>query len=261
MIVSFAFASLVLIALPGPDQALITRNALVGGRSAGIRTTLGGVTGSTVHAAAAVLGLSALLAASAAAYTALKLVGVAYLVYLGLKLLLSPRSDEVDKQGRGGHWFAQGFMSNALNPKVALFFLTFLPQFLPATGPTLPAAIGLSAIFAVILRCMVQRPRHTRRPREWRATPTARQSLDRARYRRRARRVRDPSDHGDKTLTRLDLDSEDAQSLEGVTSRGRHRRRDDGRLPWDPAPPRARDFHWNFGGNGDRPSTNPVGSA
>jgi threonine/homoserine/homoserine lactone efflux protein len=150
MIVSFAFASLVLIALPGPDQALITRNALVGGRSAGIRTTLGGVTGSTVHAAAAVLGLSALLAASAAAYTALKLVGVAYLVYLGLKLLLSPRSDEVDKQGRGGHWFAQGFMSNALNPKVALFFLTFLPQFLPATGPTLPAAIGLSAIFAVI---------------------------------------------------------------------------------------------------------------
>ena len=150
MIVSFAFASLVLIALPGPDYALITRNAHVAGRSAGIRTTLGGVTGLTVHAAAAALGLSALLAASAAAYATLKLVGVAYLVYLGLKLLLSARSDDVEKTARTGHWFAQGFLSSALNVKVALFFLTFLPQFLPDTGSTLPAALGLSAIFAAI---------------------------------------------------------------------------------------------------------------
>lgn len=150
MIVSFAFASLVLIALPGPDQALIMRNALVGGRSAGIRTMLGGVTGLTLHAAAAVLGLSALLATSAAAYTALKLVGVAYLVYLGLKLLLSASTNEVQKVSRASRWLAQGFMSNALNPKVALFFLTFLPQFLPSTGPTLPAALGLFATFAAI---------------------------------------------------------------------------------------------------------------
>jgi threonine/homoserine/homoserine lactone efflux protein len=150
MIVTFAFASLVLIALPGPDYALITRNALIGGRSAGIRTALGGATGLTVHAAAAALGLSALLATSAAAYATLKLVGVAYLVYLGLKLLLSARSDEVEKPARTGHWFAQGFLSSALNVKVALFFLTFLPQFLPDTGSTLPAALGLSAIFAAI---------------------------------------------------------------------------------------------------------------
>jgi threonine/homoserine/homoserine lactone efflux protein len=150
MIVSFAFASLILIALPGPDQALIMRNALVGGRSAGVRTMLGGVAGLTLHAAAAVLGLSALLATSAAADATMKLVGVAYLIYLGLKLLLSARSDEVERSARGGRWLAQGFMSNALNPKVALFFLTFLPQFLPATGSTLPAALGLSAIFAAI---------------------------------------------------------------------------------------------------------------
>jgi threonine/homoserine/homoserine lactone efflux protein len=151
MIVSFAFASLVLIALPGPDYALITRNALVGGRSAGIRTALGGATGLTVHAAAAALGMSALLAASAAAYATLKLVGVAYLVYLGLKLLLSARSDEAEKPpARRGHWFAQGLLSSALNVKVALFFLTFLPQFLPDTGSTLPVALGLSAIFAAI---------------------------------------------------------------------------------------------------------------
>ena len=150
MIVSFAFATLILIALPGPDYALITRNALVGGRSAGIRTMLGGTTGLTVHATAAVLGLSTLLAASAAAYATLKLLGVAYLVYLGLKLLLSARSDEVEKPARTGHWFAQGFLSSALNVKVALFFLTFLPQFLPTTGATLLAALSLSAIFAAI---------------------------------------------------------------------------------------------------------------
>lgn len=150
MIVSFALASLVLIALPGPDFALITRNALVGCRRGGIRTTLGGAAGLTVHATAAALGLSALLAASSAAYATLKLVGVAYLVYLGLKSLLSARSDEVAKPARTGHWFAQGFLSSALNVKVALFFVTFLPQFLPTNGSTLLVALGLSAVFAAI---------------------------------------------------------------------------------------------------------------
>jgi len=151
MIVSFAFASLVLIALPGPDFALITRNALVGCRSGGLRTTLGGAAGLTVHATAAAMGLSALLAASSTAYATLKLVGVAYLVYLGLKSLLSAPPDEVAKPARSkGHWFAQGFLSSALNVKVALFFLTFLPQFLPTTGSTLFVALGLSAIFAAI---------------------------------------------------------------------------------------------------------------
>jgi threonine/homoserine/homoserine lactone efflux protein len=150
MIISFALASLVLIALPGPDYAIVTRNALVGGRCAGIRTMLGGTTGLTVHATAAVLGLSALLAASATAYASLKLLGVVYLVYLGLKLLRSAGSDEAEKPGRTGHWFAQGFLSSALNVKVAIFFLTFLPQFLPTTGSTLVAALGLSAMFAAI---------------------------------------------------------------------------------------------------------------
>jgi threonine/homoserine/homoserine lactone efflux protein len=150
MIATFAFASLILIALPGPDYAIVTRNALVGGRSAGIRTALGGATGLTVHAAAAALGLSALLATSAAAYAALKLVGVVYLVYLGLKMLLAARADEVQKPARTGHWFAQGFLSSALNVKVAFFFLTFLPQFLPETGSALPTALVLSAIFAIL---------------------------------------------------------------------------------------------------------------
>lgn len=151
MAVEFALASLVLVALPGPDQALIMRNALVGGRSAGVRTILGGASGLTVHATAAALGVSALLATSATAYATLKLVGVAYLVYLGVRMLVSARRpSEPDQASTGGRWFAQGFVSNALNPKVALFFLTFVPQFLPDHGATLPAALALSATFAAI---------------------------------------------------------------------------------------------------------------
>jgi threonine/homoserine/homoserine lactone efflux protein len=151
MIFEFALTSLVLIALPGPDQALIMRNALVGGRSAGVRTMLGGVSGLTLHAGAAALGVSALLATSATAYSTLKLVGIAYLVYLGVKMLLfARRPPDPEEASRGGRWFAQGFVSNALNPKVALFFLTFVPQFLPENGSPLPVALALSAIFAAI---------------------------------------------------------------------------------------------------------------
>jgi threonine/homoserine/homoserine lactone efflux protein len=151
MIVEFAIASLVLIALPGPDQALIMRNALVGGRTAGVRTMLGGASGLTLHAGAAALGVSALLATSAAAYSTLKLVGIAYLLYLAVKMLLSARTpSEPEQETDAGRPFVQGFVSNALNPKVALFFLTFVPQFLPDTGSTLPVSLALSAIFAAI---------------------------------------------------------------------------------------------------------------
>ena len=151
MVLEFAIASLVLIAIPGPDQALIMRNALLGGRTAGLRTMLGGATGLSLHATAAALGVSSLLQTSATAYAALKLVGVAYLLYLGVKMLRSARKPGAPAQApRRGRPFVQGFVSNALNPKVALFFLTFVPQFLPDSGPTLPVALGLSAIFAAL---------------------------------------------------------------------------------------------------------------
>jgi threonine/homoserine/homoserine lactone efflux protein len=151
MLLEFALTSLVLIALPGPDQALIMRNALVGGRTAGLRTMLGGASGLTLHATAAALGISALLATSATAYATLKLVGIAYLLYLGVKMLRSARRpSEPEPEARRGRPFVQGFVSNALNPKVALFFLTFVPQFLSDSGSTLPVAIALSAIFAAI---------------------------------------------------------------------------------------------------------------
>jgi threonine/homoserine/homoserine lactone efflux protein len=153
MILEFGLASLLLIAVPGPDQALITRNAVLRGRAAGLRTMLGGASGLTFRAAAAALGLSALIAASSTAYTTLKLVGIAYLLYLGARMLLTRAEaghDESERQTSAGRPFVQGLMCNALNPKVALFFLTFLPQFLPDGGTTLPTALALSAIFAAL---------------------------------------------------------------------------------------------------------------
>ena len=155
MMIQFALASLLLIAIPGPDQALIMRNALMRGRAAGLQTMLGGASGLTLHAGAAALGVSALLATSATAYATLKIVGIAYLLFLGARILIAARrpgagGGEHGGTRRRGNAFAQGFVSNALNPKVALFFLTFVPQFLPDHGSSLPAALALSAIFAAI---------------------------------------------------------------------------------------------------------------
>ena len=153
---TFAIAALVLIMIPGPDQALMTRNALVGGRAGGLLTMLGGVLGLAVHASAAALGLSALLLASASAFTALKLIGAAYLLWLGVQMLRSaarsrpaPADQAVVVPQSRMACLRQGFLSNALNPKVALFFVSFLPQFLSAdTGSPRAQALLLSAIFA-----------------------------------------------------------------------------------------------------------------
>jgi len=156
---TFAMTALLLVMMPGPDQALITRNVLTGGRGAGMLTMAGGALGVAVHATAAAVGLSALLLASAEAFTALKVVGVAYLLWLGVQTLraarrTAPEPAEVNTlvaTGRRGAYLRQGFLSNALNPKVALFFVTFLPQFLPTeSGSPRADALLLSAVFAVL---------------------------------------------------------------------------------------------------------------
>ena len=156
---TFAIAALVLIMLPGPDQALITRNALVSGRAGGALTMIGGVLGLAVHAAAAVFGLSALLLASATAFTVLKIVGAVYLLWLAAQMLWSARrssgqpADEQLGAAPERRWthLRQGFLSNALNPKVALFFVTFLPQFISAdSGSPWAEAMLLSAVFALL---------------------------------------------------------------------------------------------------------------
>jgi threonine/homoserine/homoserine lactone efflux protein len=155
---TFAVAALVLIMLPGPDQALITRNALVGGRRGGFMTMLGGVLGLSVHAMAAALGLSALLLASTMAFTALKIAGAIYLLWLAVRMLWwtrrsrrSPVAEEEVTPERRSAYLRQGLLSNTLNPKVALFFVTFLPQFLAVdTGSPRAEALLLSAIFGLL---------------------------------------------------------------------------------------------------------------
>jgi threonine/homoserine/homoserine lactone efflux protein len=150
---TFALASLVLIMIPGPDQALITRNTLAGGRAGGLLTMAGGVLGVAIHASAAALGISALLATSATAFTVLKLIGAAYLLWMGISAIRAARRTAhiADESGSSGRLRAvrQGFLSNALNPKVALFFVTFLPQFLPSHA-TLSQALLLCSVFAVL---------------------------------------------------------------------------------------------------------------
>jgi threonine/homoserine/homoserine lactone efflux protein len=156
---TFAIAALVLIMMPGPDLALITGNSLRGGRRGGLLTVLGGVLGVTVHAGTAALGLSALLMASATAFTALKIVGAGYLLWMAVQVLRSARrtgrtpeaAEVVAVPQRWSAYLRQGFLSNALNPKVALFFVTFLPQFLsPDSGSARAEALIMSGIFAVL---------------------------------------------------------------------------------------------------------------
>jgi threonine/homoserine/homoserine lactone efflux protein len=152
----FLGAALVIIVIPGPDQALITRNALTGGRAAGLLTMLGGALGLIVHATAAAVGVSALLVASPTAFTVLKVVGVVYLVWMGVQTIRAARQITADNAGIEasasplGRYMRQGFLCNSLNPKVALFFVTFLPQFLPTSGGGLGRALLLSALFAAL---------------------------------------------------------------------------------------------------------------
>jgi RhtB (resistance to homoserine/threonine) family protein len=129
----FLGMSLLLILVPGPDSGLVIQNSIAYGKKSGMKTVLGSVSGLLIHTAAAVLGLSALLVQSAWLFTILKWVGAAYLIYIGISSLRTVlRKEEpmaMTKAKKQKSFFAQGFMTCAMNPKVAVFFLTFLPQF------------------------------------------------------------------------------------------------------------------------------------
>lgn len=155
MLLTFAVTTLVMIMIPGPDAALIMRNSLAHGRVAGLLTMLGGLLGLSVHAGAAAVGLSALLAASPTAFTVVRGLGVCYLLWLGVHALLPSRRREAsaaapDPAARPLAHVRRGLLSNLLNPKVLLLFVTWLPQFLPAQGDTLGRALLLSSIIAVL---------------------------------------------------------------------------------------------------------------
>ena len=148
----FALASLALAVVPGPAVLYIVAQSVPGGRRAGVVSALGISTGGLFHVLAAVIGLSAILAASAEAFTVVKLLGAAYLVWLGIRTLLS-RDERIG--GRAveptlGRTYRRGVVVNVLNPKTALFFLAFLPQFVDPDGSTRGQLAVLGIVFVVI---------------------------------------------------------------------------------------------------------------
>jgi threonine/homoserine/homoserine lactone efflux protein len=157
---SFVAVATLIVIVPGADMALVARNTLAGGRSAGLRTATGTLLGLGVHAGAALVGLSVVIAASAMAFNVVRLVGAAYLVWLGLQTLWTSR-----KQARavpigepslrslprvGDAPLVQGALTNILNPKLAVFFLSFLPQFVDSSRPATPQILVLASTFIVM---------------------------------------------------------------------------------------------------------------
>ena len=155
-ILAFIGIASLLTILPGADMALVAKVTLLDGRRAAFFTSLGICAGLPVHATASALGLSLILATSAEAFAVVKLAGAAYLTYLGVRTIrdsLRPSADPLvtaaSARSRRAA-FTQGFLSNVLNPKVALFYLTFLPQFISPGDNVLAKSLLLAGIHAVL---------------------------------------------------------------------------------------------------------------
>jgi RhtB (resistance to homoserine/threonine) family protein len=152
---AFIGVAAVLTILPGADMALVTRNVLAVGRRRTMLTIVGICAGCMIHATASALGLSAILATSAAAFNVVKTLGAAYLAWIGVQSIHEARaSTPVSASGATPHSgagpFLQGFLTNLLNPKVAIFYLTFLPQFISQGEPVLKKSFLLAAIHIVL---------------------------------------------------------------------------------------------------------------
>lgn len=157
-LISFLIAISLLTVTPGLDTALVLRTAATEGPGNALRAALGINVGCLMWGAAVAFGAGELLAASEMAYTALKWAGAAYLCWLGAQMLLRPRAGfELDATAAAAettgwktNWFLRGLLSNLLNPKVGVFYISFLPQFVPAGEPVVLYTFGLSAIHVAI---------------------------------------------------------------------------------------------------------------
>lgn len=156
---AFAAASVLLILLPGPAMLFLLARGIAGGRRVGVYSALGVESASAVYVLATALGLTAVLAASATALMAVRYVGAAYLIWLGIATIrkrgepLVAAVPEIGARASAGAWrsWRQGFAVGITNPKVALFFLAFFPQFLhPEAGPLAPQVLVLGALFVFI---------------------------------------------------------------------------------------------------------------
>ncbi len=152
-LIAFAVAAAILTITPGVDTAMVLRAAAAQGSRAGWAAGLGVCAGLFVWGAGAALGLNALMAASSAAFAALKWIGAAYLVILGLQLILRPRTAWSAGAGAAKTWrasFRRGFLTNVLNPKVGVFYATFLPQFIPAGVNVAAFSLLLAGVHAAL---------------------------------------------------------------------------------------------------------------
>jgi len=153
MVLVFMAAALALNLTPGPDMLYVTARSVSDGRAAGVVSAFGIAAGTLVHITALALGLAALLAAVPLAYDVVRIAGAIYLVVIGLQLILRPRRAGTVaplEKSRLGVIFAQAVVTNVLNPKVALFFLAFLPQFVdPAAGAPVPQIVFLGLLFDI----------------------------------------------------------------------------------------------------------------
>jgi threonine/homoserine/homoserine lactone efflux protein len=186
----FIVSGVLLNLTPGQDTMYILGRSLTGGMRCGVASALGITAGTVIHTLAAAAGLSVLLAASPAAFTAVKLCGGAYLIYLGGKLLFARHADgaarDPQAQGpRGSAWsaFSQGILTNVLNPKVALFFLALLPQFIsPASPAKTLAFLALGATFVTTgtIWCLILAVAAARLRGFFARNPNVRTLIDRA---------------------------------------------------------------------------------
>ncbi|WP_374966749.1 LysE family translocator [Lysinibacillus sp. RS5] len=154
---SFIAIVLLLFLIPGPAVIITVTQTLKSGKKNGIFTALGIGLGDLVHTLAAVLGLSAILMNSATAFEIVKYIGVAYLVYLGIQMLLT-KPQKLEKptveQSPASTSFRQGFLAEILNPKTALFFLAFLPQFVQPNGQSVTVQLLILGITFVVLSAL-----------------------------------------------------------------------------------------------------------
>jgi threonine/homoserine/homoserine lactone efflux protein len=157
----FLVAAVLITLSPGPDNLMVLSLGISRGRSQGMAFGLGCALGCLSHTTLAVLGISALIAASATAFLALKIVGGLYLIWLGIQALRSRASIDVSKQAESGNaeslWslFTKGLIANAVNPKVILFFLAFLPQFVDSARGAVAYQTALLGILFTLLSAII----------------------------------------------------------------------------------------------------------
>jgi RhtB (resistance to homoserine/threonine) family protein len=186
-LVTFTLAATLIVLLPGPDTLVVVRNLIRGGRRTAVLTVLGVLSGLAIWVVTAALGLAALLRASRDGYTALRLVGAVYLIWLGVNSFRSRAAAHADELAATsprkllGVGYRAGLATDLLNPKVGVFFVTFLPGFVPRGHPVGSTSLVFGAIFVIetaayFALLLMLASRITR----WMSQPAIRRRLDRA---------------------------------------------------------------------------------